>query len=151
MTDNMLPEWNEMNEPPIQEQPEFIEFLRTLKTNIEYLKSRGDYSLEIGTVTSGVSPSATITGDPPNQTLNLVLVPGADGADGDPGEEGPPGADGPGPGGASGDVQVNDGAGAFGGITGVAGVTDYYVLASDGTTVLRFEFDRGVLTEVNII
>jgi hypothetical protein len=33
-------------------------------------------TLSIGTVTSGASPSATITGTAPNQTLNLVLVPG---------------------------------------------------------------------------
>lgn len=45
-------------------------------------------TLAIGTVTSGVSPSATITGDSPNQVLNLVLPKG------DTGETGPAGDDG---------------------------------------------------------
>ena len=39
-------------------------------------------TLDIGTVTSGTTPSATITGTSPNQTLNLVL------AKGDKGETG---------------------------------------------------------------
>lgn len=39
-------------------------------------------TLTIGTVTSGVSPSATITGTSPNQVLNLVLPKGDTGDDG---------------------------------------------------------------------
>lgn len=39
-------------------------------------------SLSIGTVTSGASPSATITGTAPNQTLNLTLQKGDTGATG---------------------------------------------------------------------
>ena len=39
-------------------------------------------TLTIGTVTSGVSPSATITGDSPNQVLNLVLPKGDNGSAG---------------------------------------------------------------------
>jgi hypothetical protein len=39
-------------------------------------------SLSIGTVTSGASPSATITGTAPNQVLNLVMQQGATGATG---------------------------------------------------------------------
>lgn len=39
-------------------------------------------TLTIGTVSSGVSPSATITGDSPNQVLNLVLPKGDTGATG---------------------------------------------------------------------
>ena len=39
-------------------------------------------TLAIGTVTSGATPSATITGDSPNQTLNLVLPKGDNGANG---------------------------------------------------------------------
>lgn len=46
-------------------------------------------TLVIGTVTSAASPSATITGTAPNQTLNLVL---AKGDQGDPGPPGPPGS-----------------------------------------------------------
>ena len=45
-------------------------------------------TLTIGTVTTGVNPSATITGDSPNQVLNLVLPKG------DAGETGQAGADG---------------------------------------------------------
>lgn len=46
-------------------------------------------TLVIGTVTSAASPSATITGTAPNQTLNLVL---AKGDQGDPGPPGPAGS-----------------------------------------------------------
>jgi hypothetical protein len=45
-------------------------------------------TLTIGTVTSASTPSASITGTAPNQTLNLVL---AKGDQGDPGPPGPPG------------------------------------------------------------
>lgn len=54
--------------------------------------------LEIGTVDSGETPSATITGAAPNQTLNLVLPKGDTGdtgAVGPQGETGPVGATGP--------------------------------------------------------
>ena len=47
-------------------------------------------SLSIGTVTSGTA-AATITGTAPNQTLNLVLPPGAAGATGPQGPQGPAG------------------------------------------------------------
>lgn len=49
-------------------------------------------SLSIGTVTSSTTPSATITGSAPSQTLNLVL---AKGDKGDTGDTGPTGATGP--------------------------------------------------------
>ena len=45
----------------------------------------------IGTVTSGTTPSANISGESPNQTLNLVLPkgdPGTDGVNGQDGEDG---------------------------------------------------------------
>lgn len=42
-------------------------------------------SLEIGTVNSGTTASATITGTAPNQKLNLVLPKGSKGDKGDPG------------------------------------------------------------------
>lgn len=54
-------------------------------------------SLSIGTVTSGTTPSATITGVAPSQTLNLVLQKGdtgATGAKGDTGATGPQGSQG---------------------------------------------------------
>jgi hypothetical protein len=47
-------------------------------------------TLSIGTVTSGTA-AATITGTAPNQTLNLVLQPGATGATGATGPQGPAG------------------------------------------------------------
>lgn len=45
-------------------------------------------TLTIGTVQSGDVPSATITGEAPNQVLNLVLVKGDIGPEG---QQGPPG------------------------------------------------------------
>jgi hypothetical protein len=45
-------------------------------------------TLTIGTVTTGVNPSATITGDSPNQVLNLVLPKGDTGATGQAGADG---------------------------------------------------------------
>lgn len=56
--------------------------------------------LTIGSVTSGATASATITGESPNQVLNLVLPKGdkgdtgAQGEDGIPGTSGQDGADG---------------------------------------------------------
>lgn len=55
-------------------------------------------SLSIGTVTKGDQASATITGESPNQTLNLVLPKGDQGAQGDQGpkgDKGDPGLQGP--------------------------------------------------------
>lgn len=51
-------------------------------------------SLSIGTVTSGVTPSATIVGTAPAQTLNLVLPKGDKGDPGEPGAKGDPGTNG---------------------------------------------------------
>lgn len=48
-------------------------------------------TLAIGTVTKGTEAAATITGDAPNQTLNLVLPKGDTGGIGDPGPKGDPG------------------------------------------------------------
>ena len=45
-------------------------------------------SLSIGTVASGSSASATITGTAPNQVLNLILPKGDPGEDADPAEDG---------------------------------------------------------------
>lgn len=53
--------------------------------------------LNVGTVKSGEEASATITGDSPNQTLNLVLPKGNTGPQGIPGKDGgqgPAGKDG---------------------------------------------------------
>lgn len=48
-------------------------------------------TLTIGTVKSGDTPSATITGESPNQVLNLILIKGDKGDVGPEGQEGPPG------------------------------------------------------------
>lgn len=48
-------------------------------------------TLTIGTVQSGDTPSATITGEAPNQVLNLVLVKGDTGPEGQQGSQGPQG------------------------------------------------------------
>ena len=50
--------------------------------------------LNIGTVESGDEASATITGNAPNQLLNLVLPKGEQGDTGDIGPQGPAGQDG---------------------------------------------------------
>lgn len=56
----------------------------------------GQYStLSIGTVTSGEAASATITGEAPNQILNLTLPKGEPGVQGVQGEIGPQGPQGP--------------------------------------------------------
>src|SRR5574344_321916 len=52
-------------------------------------------SLSIGTVASGTTASATITGTSPSQVLNLVLPKGDTGAKGDKGDKGDTGATGP--------------------------------------------------------
>ncbi|AVR56990.1 minor tail protein [Mycobacterium phage Puppy] len=52
-------------------------------------------SLSIGTVTSGTTANATITGTSPSQTLNLVLPKGDKGDKGDTGDQGPQGIQGP--------------------------------------------------------
>ncbi|AVR57079.1 tail protein [Mycobacterium phage Pistachio] len=52
-------------------------------------------SLSIGTVASGTTASATITGTSPSQTLNLVLPKGDKGDKGDTGDQGPQGIQGP--------------------------------------------------------
>lgn len=49
-------------------------------------------TLSIGTVSSGQTASATITGTAPNQTLNLVLPKGDKGDEGDKGDKGDVGA-----------------------------------------------------------
>ena len=49
------------------------------------------YDLTIGSVTSSTTPSASITGTFPNQTLNLVLATGPQGATGATGPQGPGG------------------------------------------------------------
>ena len=51
-------------------------------------------TITIGTVTNGDTASASITGDSPNYTLNLVLPKGAKGDKGDKGDAGAKGADG---------------------------------------------------------
>ena len=48
--------------------------------------------LSIGTVTSGDKAAATLTGEPPSQTLNLTLPRGEQGLRGKQGVQGPPGA-----------------------------------------------------------
>lgn len=52
-------------------------------------------TLTIGTVTSGIEASATITGEAPNQVLNLVLEKGDKGDTGPKGDKGDTGATGP--------------------------------------------------------
>jgi len=74
-------------------------------------------TLAVGTVTSGATAAATITGAAPNQTLNLTLPKGDTGAAGATGAAGPAGPAGPqGPQGPQGDTGPA-------GATGAAGAT----------------------------
>ena len=81
----------------------------TIKDGIAYLKYwfqlKGEQgiagpvgpanTLSVGEVTKGDDASATITGDAPNQTLNLVLPKGDQGPQGNPGPKGDQGSTGP--------------------------------------------------------
>lgn len=91
-------------------------------------------SLVIGTVQSGPTASAVITGISPAQQLNLVLPKGDTGATGATGEPGPQGN--PGPTGAAGAGLVPDGYGdltdAFVAATELAAVTTVYVVNPAG-------------------
>jgi len=94
-----------------------------------------NYSLTIGTVSSGSSAAATITGTPPSQKLNLTLPQGLAGKNGTNGATGPQGPVGPkgagatgpqgpaGPKGATGATGLQGPAGPQGptGLTGPAG------------------------------
>jgi hypothetical protein len=75
-------------------------------------------SLAIGTVASGETASATITGNAPNQTLNLVLPQGSAGPQGAKGDTGSTGATGPANSLSIGTVSKGDNAAAT--ITGTA-------------------------------
>lgn len=93
-------------------------------------------TLTIGTVTSGIEASATITGEAPNQVLNLVLKQGDKGDKGATGETGATGPQGPqGPQGEQG-IQGEQGEAA----PTITGITirqsDYHMIVtlSDGTS-----------------
>ena len=81
-------------------------------------------TLSIGTVASGATPSATITGTAPAQTLNLVLPKGDTGSTGATGSQGPAGSTGAtGPAGPANSLSigtVTSGASASATITGTA-------------------------------
>lgn len=66
------------------------DYMKGLQENI----TSNYYDLAIGTVSSGATPSASITGTFPNQTLNLVLAQGATGATGPTGATGATGPSG---------------------------------------------------------
>ena len=77
----------------IQSDPEYLTRAEVLAL-IAAATRPESASLSIGTVTSGNTASAAITGTAPNQVLNLVLQPGADGRDGADGQDGQNGRDG---------------------------------------------------------
>ena len=88
-------------------------------------------TITIGTVTSGDTASATITGDSPNYTLNLVLPKGAKG---DKGDAGAKGADGVTPTIAVGTTT-----------TGEAGTNASVTMSKSGTTyTFNFTIPKGV-------
>ncbi len=77
----------------IQADPEYLTAAEVLAL-IAAATRPESASLSIGTVTSGNTASASITGTAPDQVLNLVLQPGADGQDGADGEDGQDGQNG---------------------------------------------------------
>ena len=91
-------------------------------------------TITIGTVTNGDTASATITGDSPNYTLNLVLPKGDTGAKGDKGDAGTKGADGITPTIAVGTTT-----------TGEAGTNANVTMSKSGTTyTFNFTIPKGV-------
>ena len=132
-------------------------------------------TITIGTVTNGDTASATITGDSPNYTLNLVLPKGAKGDKGDAGAKGADGANGEkgeafkytdftedqlaalkGPKGEKGDQGERGEKGDMGSIgkvsisvdntTGTPSATASSSKASDGSTDISFSF-KGIKGE----
>lgn len=90
-------------------------------------------TITIGTVTNGDTASATITGDSPNYTLNLVLPKGDKGAKGDKGDAGAKGADGVTPTIAVGTTT-----------TGEAGTNANVTMSKSGTTyTFNFTIPKG--------
>ena len=91
-------------------------------------------TITIGTVTSGDTASASITGDSPNYTLNLVLPKGAKGDKGDKGDAGAKGTDGITPTIAVGTTT-----------TGEAGTNASVTMSKSGTTyTFNFTIPKGV-------
>lgn len=79
-------------ETRIKNETEREKYINDLKNKVANGEFKGDANvLNIGTVESGETASATISGDTPNQTLNLVLPKGDKGDKGDVGETGPRG------------------------------------------------------------
>ena len=89
-------------------------------------------TLTIGTVSSGGSPSANITGTSPNQILNLVLQQGPQGIQGIQGPKGDVGDDG------KGIVSVVKTSG-----TGAAGTTDVYTITYTDASQSSFNVYNG--------
>lgn len=113
-------------------------------------------SLSIGTVVSGPSAAATITGTAPTQTLNLTLPKGDTGATGATGPQGPTGATGAtgpqgptgltGPTGPQGPTGATGATGATGpqGPSGVIGVTAPITNSGTSTSAQLGHADSGV-------
>ena len=73
----------------ISQEDEREEYITNLKERVNNGEFKGDPNvLKIGTVEKGEEASATIEGDSPNQTLNLVLPKGDKGNKGDKGDKG---------------------------------------------------------------
>lgn len=89
-------------------------------------------TLTIGTVSSGGSPSASITGTTPNQILNLVLQQGPQGIQGIQGVKGDTGDDG------RGIVSIVKTSG-----TGAAGTTDVYTITYTDASQSSFNVYNG--------
>ncbi len=62
----------------VQNDPEYLKAVE-VQALVEAATRAPAASLDIGTVSSGTTPAASVTGTPPNQTLNLTLPKGADG------------------------------------------------------------------------
>lgn len=109
-------------------------------------------TLSIGSVTSGETPSATLTGTAPTQTLNLVLPKGSTGLKGDQGQIGETGPAGPsGPNSVTTSTSSNLNGYIFGNGTNIGGSTAGTALATPNTIVLRDASSGSSFNELKVI
>ena len=105
--------------------------------------------LDIGTVSTGVTASAYITGTAPNQVLNLVLPQGPTGPTGAAGATGPTGPAGPpGPVGNTGPTGATGTTGAQGPINEASYYNVYNITSASATSASFTYFDIATQTSV---
>lgn len=121
--------------------------LRGLQGEIGQTGSAG--SVGIGSVTSGATASAYITGTPPNQVLNLVLPQGTTGATGATGATGSSGAAGPpGPTGNTGSAGPTGDPGPQGPVNELSYYNIYNITSGSATSASFTYFDIATQTSI---